>query len=88
MVEGQLGEPLHQVGQLSDGNDRLFRNLDGVVAGLIIDNDDVPSRARPFRHQDVSQATLNVLFLIEGWDYNAETGVRDVPIVAVPERWS
>jgi hypothetical protein len=73
---------------ISAGKDRLFRNLDCVVARLIIDNHYVPSRARLFRHQHVSQAALNVVCLIEGWDHNAETGVRDALIVAVPKRWS
>ena len=73
---------------ISEAADRLFRNLDCVVARLIIDNEHVPLRARLVRHQHVSQATLNVVCLVKGWDHNAETGVRDVLIVVVPERWS
>ena len=48
---------------ISEAADRLFRNLDCVVARLIIDNEHVPLRARLVRHQHVSQATLNVVCL-------------------------
>jgi hypothetical protein len=76
---------LIRTGESTDG---LFRNIDSVVARLIVDNNHLPVRARLIRFQYVRQTTVNIERFVEGWDHNGETGLADVLIVVVPERWS